>query len=48
MGRKSYLGPAEIASAKITEREGRIIKGMRTGDESNISFCYRRGFKAYP
>ena len=48
VGRKSYLGPAEIASAKITEREGRIIKGMRTGDESNISFCYRRGFKAYP
>ena len=48
VGRKSYLGPAEIASAKITEREGRIIKGMRTGGESNISFCYPRGFRAYP
>ena len=53
VGRKSYLGPAEIesfiiASAKITERKGRIIKGMRTGGESNISFCYPRGFRAYP
>ena len=50
VGRKSYLGPAEIesfiiASAKTTEREGRIIKGMRTGDESIFPFVTAGGLK---